>query len=330
MKKLYLLLAACIAVPVLAACSQPDEEEPAGLTDVTFMLDWVPNVNHTGIFVAQNMGYFEEAGLNVDIIQPGEVFAEQAVVSGAADYGVSFQEQLTLARADDVPLVSIAAVIQNNTSGFANVEGTGVESPADWEGLTYGSFGSPFEEPTLRALMECNGGDFSQLEMVDVGFSDPLALLDEGQIGLAWIFFGTQGTAAQQQGVDLHVEMMSDYFDCIPDYYTPLIIASEDTIASSPEVTTAFVGALSRGYTYAAENPAESADILLANAPESGEELLQASQEWLSPQYIADAAQWGIQELSVWENYTNWMAEQGLIEAPIDNEAAFTNEFLPE
>ncbi|NIS80359.1 MAG: ABC transporter substrate-binding protein, partial [Anaerolineales bacterium] len=109
-----LLLAACSGLPATAS---PEPEKP---TPVILMLDWVPNTNHTGIFVAETNGYFEEAGLDVDIIQPGEVYAEQAVSSGAADFGVSFQEQVTLARVDDVPIVSIAAIIQHNTSGFAS------------------------------------------------------------------------------------------------------------------------------------------------------------------------------------------------------------------
>jgi hypothetical protein len=108
---LILILAGCAsaAAPTAAEEAAPEADEtpapveepeaaaPADLTDVTLMLDWVPNTNHTGIYVAQANGYFEEAGLRVAVIEPGEVFAEQAVVGGGADFGVSFQEQLTLA-----------------------------------------------------------------------------------------------------------------------------------------------------------------------------------------------------------------------------------------
>jgi ABC-type nitrate/sulfonate/bicarbonate transport system substrate-binding protein len=298
-------------------------------TEVTLMLDWVPNTNHTGIFVAESQGYFEEAGLTVNIIQPGEVYAEQAVATGAADFGISFQEYVTLSRADEVPIVSIAAIIQHNTSGFASRADMGVTSPADFEGLVYGSFGTLFEEPTLRVLMECAGGDFSQLEIVDTGFVDPLALLDEEQIDLAWIFYGWEGFQAQQQGIDLNIVMMDEYFDCIPDYYTPVFIASEETIANRPETVRAFLEAVSRGYRFAIENPDEAAGILLEAAPELDEALVRDSQAWLSTQYQADAPRWGEQKASVWEDYTNWMLGHGIIDAPIDAQAAFTNEFLP-
>ncbi|MEK6587998.1 MAG: ABC transporter substrate-binding protein, partial [Chloroflexota bacterium] len=133
--------ASSVAALLLVSCQLAATDD---LSQVTLMLDWVPNTNHSGIFVAQEMGYFDEVGLQVQVIQPGEVFAEQAVVGGAADFGVSFQEQITLARADGQPLVSIGAILQHNSSGFAARSELDATSPADWEGLRYGSFGSPF------------------------------------------------------------------------------------------------------------------------------------------------------------------------------------------
>jgi len=326
MKRLSLIIVLLIIALIIIACGSLADEE---LIPVTFMLDWVPNTNHTGIFMAEANGYFEESGLAVEIIQPGEVYPEAAVASGVADFGISFQEMVTLARADDVSIVSIAAVLQHNTSGFASAADLNVSSPADFEGLRYGSFGTPFEDPTLEVLMKCAGGDFSQLEIVNTGWADPLALIAEGQIDMAWIFYGWQGFQAQQQGVDLNVVMMEDYFDCIPDYYTPVVIANEDTIANKPEVVKAFMEALSRGYDFAIQNPGEAAELLLAAVPELDAELVKASQDWLSKYYQADAPRWGEQKESVWQDYTDWMVEHGILSAPISASDAFTNEFLP-
>jgi len=325
-KSLFIVLAILMAIALAACTAQPAAGE---LSDVTLMLDWVPNTNHTGFYAAQANGYYQQAGLNVNIVEPGEVYAEQAVAGGQADFGVSFQEQVTLARAqNDTPLVSIAAIIQHNTSGFAARPGATNDSPADWQGLTYGAFGSPFEEPTLQSLMDCAGGDYSQLNVVDVGFADPLALLDTGRIDLAWIFEGWQGFQADQQGIGLTTIPMSDYFDCIPDYYTPILVASEDTIANRPEVVRAFLAATAQGYQYAVDHPDEAATILLDAVPELDEATVRASQAWLSPQYAADAPQWGYQSLSVWQDYGRWMIGQGIIDH-FDAESAFTAEFLP-
>ncbi len=316
-----------VLILVLAGCA--GQSETPTMQDVTLMLDWVPNTNHTGIFVAQANGYFEDAELNVTIIEPGEVYAEHAVAAEVADFGVSFQEQVTLARADDVPIVSIAAMIQHNSSGFASRAELGAHSPRDWEGLRYGSFGSPFEPPTLQVLMNCDGGNFEALEIVDTGFSDPLALLDEAVTDLAWIFYGWQGIQAEYEGIDLQIVMMEDWFDCIPDYYTPVLIASETTIRERPQVVRAFLEAIERGYRFAIDNPDQAADILLDAVPELKDELVHRSQSWLSPRYQADASRWGEQELQVWQAYSTWMVENGILSESIQAEDAFTNKYLP-
>jgi ABC-type nitrate/sulfonate/bicarbonate transport system substrate-binding protein len=314
---------------ILPGCASQSHQTTKELIPVKLLLDWVPNTNHTGIFVAKANGYFKEAGLDVDIIQPGEVYPEAAVASGTADFGISFQEMVTLARADNVPIVSIAAVMQHNTSGFASATALNVTSPVNFEGLRYGSFGSAFESPTLKALMKSGGGDFSKLKIVETGFSDPLALIATKQIDLAWIFYGWQGFQAQQQGLALNVLMMKDYFDYIPDYYTPVVIASEDTISNRPELVKAFMKALSRGYDFAIQNPGQAAEILLDQVPELDSATVRVSQNWISQQYQAEAPRWGEQKESVWQNYNDWMVGQGILSSPIVTKAAFTNQFLP-
>jgi ABC-type nitrate/sulfonate/bicarbonate transport system substrate-binding protein len=325
MKRLATMMALLLAV-LSASCGSP---APAGATAVKFMLDWVPNTNHTGIFVAQEKGYFAQAGLDVEIVQPGEVYPEAAVASGAADFGISFQENVTLARAEGAPIVSIAAVLQHNTSGFASLASRGVNTPADFEGLRYGAYGSASEAPTLKALMEHSGADFSKLKIVTTGFSDPLALMQQGQIDLAWIYYGWQGIQAKQMGIDLDVVMMQDYFDVVPDYYTPVVIAGEATVADKAEVVKALLEALSRGYTFAAEHPDEAADILLRAVPELDRTLVKESQRWVSGYYLDEAPRWGEQKESVWSDYGDWLVEHGVVDTRIAPEDAFTNRFLP-
>ncbi|MFW5842891.1 MAG: ABC transporter substrate-binding protein [Spirochaetota bacterium] len=299
-----------------------------GVREVTFMLDWVPNVNHVGIFVAQDQGYFADAGLEVEIVQPGEVSAEAAVAGGRADFGVGFQENLTLLRAEGVPLVSVAAMLQTNTSGFAVRAGEGVETPADFEGLRYGTFQSPFEEPTLSSLVRCAGGDPSTIDYVPAG-SELLAMLQQEQADIVWIYFGTQGFQAARVGIDITYFPLNEYTDCIPDYYTPLIIASESTLAEEPELARDFLGALSRGHRFVIENPTESARILKAAVPELNQEQLFDSVPWLSERMVMDAPEWGYQEEAIWSDYADWMREVGVLEGDFDPVAAYSNDYLP-
>ncbi|MBU0494768.1 MAG: ABC transporter substrate-binding protein [Chloroflexi bacterium] len=302
---------------------------PGEWTPVTVMLDWTPNTNHTGLYVAQAQGWYRDQGLDVRIIEPAqENTVVQVVAAGQADFGISYQEEVTIARSQDVPVVSIAAIIQHNTSGFASPRAKGLTQPRDFQGKKYGAFGSPMEKAVLGALMACDGADVNTVEFVDVGWADYF-LVTQRDVDFTWIFYGWTGIEAQVRGEPLNIIMLSDWVQCVPDYYTPVIIASEQTVAQRQDVARRFMAATSQGYRYAIEHPAEAADMLLQAAPESNAGLVRQSQQWLSPRYQADAARWGEQKAEVWQRYVDWMADQGLIARRIDPAQAFTTEFLP-
>lgn len=333
LSRTMLLLTSLFALALVGACvptapTIQGEAPSAELRDVTFLLDWTPNTNHTGFYVAQAKGWYQEAGLHVEIIIPGESDVHQVVGTGSADFGVSFQEGTTLARVEGVPIVSIAAILQHNTSGFASRNSVGIQTPTDLAGKRYGSFGSPIEYPTIDLLMQCEGGTAADVEFIDIGWADFLAVTEADQIDFAWIFYGWSGINAELQGVDLNIIMLTDYLDCIPDYYTPIIITNEAMIANDPDTVRAFVEASAKGFDFAIKNPTEAADILLAANGDLNAELVQASQAWLANEYQADAAQWGVQSGDIWQGYADFLIENGIIEA-FEGAEAFTNEFLP-
>ncbi|WP_151735647.1 ABC transporter substrate-binding protein ['Paenibacillus yunnanensis' Narsing Rao et al. 2020] len=301
---------------------------PQELTKIKVALDWTPNTNHTGLYAAKELGYYEEEGLDVEIVQPGAAGADTMVASGEAAFGVSAQEALTLARLQNVPLVSIAAVIQHNTSGFAGPKDRNLKTPKDFEGKTYGGWGSPAEEAAMKAIMDPVGGDVSKVKIVNIGEADYFTAVKR-DIDFAWVFYAWTGIEAELRGEPLDMLYLKDYAPQL-DYYTPVLTTSEKEIAERPELVKAFLAATSRGYEYAIANPAEAADILIKAVPDLDPELVKASQEWLSPKYKDDAARWGEQKAEVWQNYGDWMYELKLLEQPLDAEAAFTNEFLPE
>jgi ABC-type nitrate/sulfonate/bicarbonate transport system substrate-binding protein len=295
---------------------------------VVLSLDWVPNTNHTGFYVALEKGWYADEGLAVEIQVPSDPSAAlKQVAAGNTPFGVSFQDEVTMARASGIPVVSIAAIIQHNSSAIASLASSGIQSAADFEGKTYASFGLPIERPLLQGLMQCAGADIEQLEFVDVGY-DTFPALVAGRADLIWIFQGWDGVQAQLKGIELNTVPL--YGDCVPDYYTPVIIAGEETLAERPDMVRRFLKATARGYVYAASNPAEATDILLKHSPESDPELVRASQAWLSPRYQDDAPAWGLQNGQVWSDLAAWMLANELLTAPIDPGAAYTNDFLPE
>ncbi|RKJ22474.1 ABC transporter substrate-binding protein, partial [Butyricicoccus sp. 1XD8-22] len=113
-----------------------------------------------------------DEGLDVEIILPGEAGADQLVASGKSEFGVSYQESITEARVQDVPIVSIGAVIQHNTSGFASPVDKNIKSPKDFEGKSYGGWGAPLEKAVLASLMETEGADIEKVDIVNMGDSD--------------------------------------------------------------------------------------------------------------------------------------------------------------
>lgn len=299
------------------------------LTKVTVVLDWYPNTNHTGIYVAKELGYYKAQGLEVEIKQPSQLTTEQLVAAQKAEFGISFQETVTLGRAQGMPIVSIAAIIQHNTSGFAARKDEGIKSPKDFEGKKYGSWGSPIEKATLKYIMELYGADYKKVKFVNLGAVDFLAATERDICDFMWIYYGWEGISAKLNGVDIFYLPLKDLSEVF-DYYTPVIITNESFIKSSPDIVKKFLYATSKGYEYAIKNPEKAARILLKFAPELDERLVLESQKWLKDEYTADAPYWGYQKKEVWERYAEWLFEQGFIEEMIDVEKAFTNKFLPE
>lgn len=326
--KMGLISALCLSAVACGklATSGPTDGQSA-LKPITLVLDWTPNTNHTGLYVAKEKGYFKQAGLDVEIIQPGETGAEQMVATGKADFGVSYQEGVTLARTQHVPIVSIAAVIQHNTSGFASPVGKNIATPKDFEGKTYGGFGSPVEKQMLSSLMQREKADVDKVNIIHTGNADFFTAIKRN-VDFMWIYYGWTGIEAELKGEKLNMIYLTDYAKEL-DYYTPVLITNEQKAKQDPETVRAFMKAVSQGYQFAIDQPDQAAEILSKAEPDLDSQLVKKSQAWLSPRYQGDAPVWGIQKEEVWANYAKWMKQHGLLEGDFVPSQAFTNEFLP-
>ncbi|MGN7359580.1 ABC transporter substrate-binding protein [Paenibacillus sp. SAF-054] len=309
------------------ASSASNGSEPKKLKDVKIVLDWTPNTNHTGLYVAKDQGYYEAEGLNVEIVQPGAGGADAMVASGKVPFGVSVQENVTQARTQGVPLVSIAAVIQHNTSGFAAPVDRNIKKPKDFEGKTYGGWGSPVEQAVIDSIMDIDKADVGKVKIVNMGEADYFTAVKR-DIDFAWIFYGWTGIEAELRKQPLDMLYVKDFSDKL-DYYTPVLVTNEKQIKEDPELVKAFMRATSKGYEYAIAHPEDAAGILIKAVPELDKDLVMASQKWLSPKYQDDAARWGEQKEQVWKGYSDWMYEHKLLDKQLDVGSAYTNDFLP-
>jgi ABC-type nitrate/sulfonate/bicarbonate transport system substrate-binding protein len=294
---------------------------------VRIALDWTPNTNHTGIFAADALGYFAEEGLDVEVLEPSPVVSLQLVASGRAEFAVSSQEYILMARAEGSPVISVAALYPHNTSGFAALRSAGVASPMDFAGRRYGGWGSDLEAVMIETVMRGVGADSSTVEVIGMGTLDFATAAQAGLADFFWIYYGWEGIHASLLGLDITYLALAD-LDPVLDYYTPVIASSETFLSERPEAARGFLRALARGYVYAATSPDDAAAILLERAPELDQDLVLASQRWLAGQSETSLAAWGQQSASVWETFGDWALDHALIRKAVDSDGAFTNDFL--
>ncbi|MBQ6845235.1 MAG: ABC transporter substrate-binding protein [Agathobacter sp.] len=338
-KILALALLAVMLITIVTGCGNDsnnetgtnDGTEKKDLERITFVLDWTPNTNHTGLYVAQELGYFEEAGLEVEIVQPPEDGAEVLVASGKAQFGVSFQDSMAPAFAGEnpLPITAVAAVIQHNTSGIISRAGEGMDTPKGMEGHNYATWNGSIELATLKAVVEADGGNFDNVELIPSTVTDEVSALKTNSVDSIWIFYAWAGVKTQLEGLETDYFAFAD-IDPVFDYYTPVIISGNKFLEENPDTAKAFMSALSKGYQYAIENPEDAADILCKAAPELDKELVVASQKYLTEQYQADAQYWGQIDANRWNNFYNWVNENNLVEDEIPLDTGFSNDYLPQ
>ena len=328
-KTVFILSAVLLFCTVFCPAVFAGGQESPVLKKVTVILDYVPNTNHTGMYAALDKGYYLEEGLDVEIIEPTEGATNTLVAQNRGTFGISFQEDVTLAIAaeDPLPIKAVAALIQHNTSGFVTLEGSGIDSPADWEGKIYAGWGGPGENAVIRAVMLQNGADPDKLNMV---IADGLGFESLGRAcDIMWSYEAWDIIQAELAGVELHY-IPCPVLDERLDYYTPVIVTNTQTLENDPEMVKAFLRATAKGYEDCIADPEEGAQILYKYTPDYDLEMLKVSQAYLADKYIADAPSWGIMRDEVWDNYTEFMVEYGVLDSPVPASDCYTNDFLSQ
>lgn len=329
-KRVLAVMLSVLLVAAMTGCGSKKEDADDGkLKKITFVLDWTPNTNHTGIYVAKEKGYFKEAGLDVEIVQPPEDGAEVLVGSGKAQFGVSFQDTMMPAVVGDdaLPIKAVAAVLQHNTSGIVSRKGEGIKRPKGLEGKKYATWNQDIEKAILKQVVEKDKGNFSKVKMIPSTVTDEVSALKSKKVDAIWIYYGWAGIATEVAGLD------TDYFafkdiDPVFDYYTPVIIGNSDWMKENEETAKAFLSAAKKGYEYAIEHPENAGNILCEASPELDSKMVQTSQKYMKDQYKAEVKQWGYINPKRWNAFYDWISEKGLSKTKIPENTGFTNDYL--
>ena len=254
-KNIYLLLCTLILSIGLLGCNannnadktSSSDDKKKDLTEITLVLDWTPNTNHTGFYVAKELGYYEEAGIDINIVQPPEDGATPMVASGQAQFGIDFQDYLApvFTSEDKMPIVAVAALIQHNTSGIVSLKEDNIDTPAGLENKNYATWGLPVEQAMMKNIVEADGGDFSKVNLIPEYVTDASAALQQ-DIDAIWIYYAWDGIATELAGLDTNYFYFKDINPAF-DYYSPVIVANETFAAENEDLTKAFLDATKRG-----------------------------------------------------------------------------------
>lgn len=333
-KKIFALLLTVLLVFSFASCAKSaDDSKDAQLKDIVVSLDWTPNTNHTGLYVALKNGYYKDAGLNVKIVQPPEGDAISACSSGQVQFAVGYQDLLVPAFTSDTKMdvTAVAAILQHNTSCIVSKKGSGMDRPKGLEGKKYLTWQSPIELAMMKNIVEADGGDFSKIEQIPDVPTNEAEDVNANPDHAIWIYYGWGGINAEVSNIDVDTFFFKD-LNPVFDYYSPVLVANNDLINSDPETVRAFLAATKKGYEYAVENPDEAAQILI-DGDDTGsligsEELVKASQNYMTSQYISDAPKWGYIDPQRWNAFYNWVNDNSLAEEQIPENTGFTNDYL--
>lgn len=323
---------------VLIAGCGPGTPPIATATTVRLALDWTPNTNHAGFFVARQEGWYGDAGISVDVLPYATTAPEALLAAHQADCGISFQDSLTFAVAAGADITSVMAILQKTGSAIAVLESSDIERPKDLDGKVYAGFGYPNEEPTLKAVIQADGGS-GEFDVVTLNEAAYEALYAE-RADFTIVFTAWEGVEAEQRGIPLRYFHFSDYG--FPEFYQVVLACDRQFLANFPDVARRFVGSSVRGFELAASDPARAAQMLIDENPgafESNPALPLASASFLADgNFLVDSSgEVGQQTLERWQGYSGFLFEQGLLvdaagaplnEAP-DYTRLFTNDFLP-
>ena len=285
-----------------AGSGQPTAER----TPIRIALDWTPNTNHTGLYVAQQEGWFEQAGLDVEFVPYNNTPPDTLVGSGAAEFGISFQDSFTYAKASGVDAVSVMAIAQHWTSQIAvRADRADITGPRDLDGKTYGGFGAPYEVPKMQAVIRDAGGA-GQFQTVVLGTAAYEALY-AGQVDFTEPFVTWEGIEAQLRGQPLKTFDYTDYG--FPDAYNVLLIGNGTWLQAHPDHAGAF----------------------------TEPELVSRSQQMFSERYLRDeSGAVGPQTPEKWNGFSGFLYETGTLVGPDgkpltarpDFATWFTNDYL--
>lgn len=297
--------------------------------EVTLTLDWYPNADHAGLYAAKAQGYFEDAGLEVEINQPSDPSAVlQLVAAGRSEFGISYTNEMTNAGARDIPVVSVMAIMQHPLNSIITLKESGIESPKDLAGKKIGYAGQTFGTAVIDTVLREAGQDPSSVEKINVGYDLRPALTSGRVNAIVDAYWNIEAVELAQEGFATNVIRLNEVG--VPNYNELVFATSDAYVQENSDVVRRFVGAMVEGHRYALDHPQAASDALLAANEQLDAETVEETLELTVPIFKDEGEPVGYQDPEEWRNYIRWAVENDVLPRPVEVDKVMTNEYLPE
>ncbi len=302
------------------------------MNSLKIALDWTPNTNHLGIFVAQQLGFYRDLGLEVTIQDPSQdnyaLSPGKRVAEGQADFGIApFETVISLNnKPNPVEAVAVYAILQKDISCIATLASSPIQQLQDLDGRIYASYKARYEDRIVQEMVKAAGGKGELL----LEYPNRLGIwntLLQGTADATWIFDNWEGVEAAAKGVELRKFFLGDYG--IPYGYSPVIFTRKDALVAKKEEYSQFIQATQRGYLHAVANEKEALEILYPFLLPADQEQMDLGKSiaYTAP-YFGDASTAGRMTQERVQAFLTWLVTHGLEDARILNQGLYSNELL--
>lgn len=285
------------------------------------VLDWFPNTNHTGYLLAQKCGWFQEAGLDVEIF--GEVHGEMNL--HGADFVCGPEIAMLECMERGIGMTAVAVMTQKCDSGIVSLKEAGITRPRDLEGKRLTHWTPAWFHAAIGRVVKEDGGDYSKVKLVNMDVGDIVATL--GTVADAtWVYENWENQVLLEAGKEINYFNLGDV-DPIFDFCAPAMAASDQVLKEKPDAVRRFLQVLDRAYQEVAKEPEKTVlevqDLLPQDATDS---LLIRSQKHLAPILLDQNGHWGRIDALRWNRMADFLVENGVISKRRDRE--YTNEYF--
>jgi putative hydroxymethylpyrimidine transport system substrate-binding protein len=307
----------------IKGCSQENQD-----TDITLALDWFPNANHIGLYIAEDKGYFKDEGLNVEIRTPSDPSAIlQTVASGTDDFGINYQPDLLIARDAGIPVISILGMVQHPLNSVMTLHSSGYTSLSDLKNKKIGYPGIPWNEDALNTMLKSDGlSGIDDIELVNVSWELGTSLMSEKVDAVIGAYFTHESISLENQGYPVDIFRMEDWG--VPDYYELILVTSEMYLKNNPKIVEGFTRAVTKGYRDAIQDPQLGVDVLKKYSPDIDESIDRPGADLLQKLWIDSNGGFGKQTYNKWNNFGNWMKSNDIISKDLDIDDAYTDVYF--